>query len=307
MSIEKREAISEEMKKNIRTVKKMTNGMGFDENMGKVNWSMIRRISNFGYQFMTKEKGVKFRKVKNENLTALVSEYGMPDTSNIIMYIHGGGFVSGGAKASKGYSSMLAKYSGNPVYAIEYGLAPEKPFPHGFDDCVKAFDEIVNMYPNAKLTLVGESAGANLCIAVALEKKETKKIACVLVHSPIVDFTGSLDRTKHTVDDFTVKAGCLIPLKEIYVKNAEIDNPYISTLFGDYQDFPPTFITCDSSETLYADAVALYRKCESENVRVKMIEVEGTFHAFATIGTGTPETMKILHENIAFMKECICS
>ena len=63
MGIEVREATSDEMKKNIRTVKKMTNGMGFDENMGSVNWKMVRRISSFGYKFMPKEKGVKFSKV----------------------------------------------------------------------------------------------------------------------------------------------------------------------------------------------------------------------------------------------------
>ena len=38
MSIEIREANSLEMKKNIRTVKKMTTGMGFDENMAKEAW-----------------------------------------------------------------------------------------------------------------------------------------------------------------------------------------------------------------------------------------------------------------------------
>ncbi len=37
MGIQIREAKSEEMQKNIRTVKQMTKGMGFDENMGKVN------------------------------------------------------------------------------------------------------------------------------------------------------------------------------------------------------------------------------------------------------------------------------
>ena len=41
---------------------------------------------------------------------------------------------------------------------------------------------------------------------------EMDKVCCVLVHSPIVDFTGSLDRTEHKVDDFTVKEGCLKPL-----------------------------------------------------------------------------------------------
>lgn len=304
MGIEIREAKSKEMKKNIHTVRKMTEGMGFDENMGKVNWSMVRKISNFGYQFMPKEKGVKFKKIKNNRINAVISEYGVPDTNNIILYIHGGGFVSGSAKASKGYSSMLAKYSSNPVYAINYSLAPENPFPRGFNDCVSAFEEIISMYPNSKVTLVGESAGANLCLALALKEKNTGKVACVLVHSPIVDFTGSLDRTAHKVDDFTVKEGCLIPLKAIYVKGNDIDNPYISTLFGDYKGFPPTFITCDSNETLYADAIALYRKCEAKGVDVQLMEVKGTFHAFATIGTGTPETRKILEDNIAFMKKC---
>lgn len=64
MGIQIREATSEEMRKNIRIVKQMTKGMGFDENMGKVIWSFVRMISNFGYQFMPKEKGVKYKKNK---------------------------------------------------------------------------------------------------------------------------------------------------------------------------------------------------------------------------------------------------
>ena len=74
MGIEVREATSDEMKKNIRTVKKMTNGMGFDENMGSVNWKMVRRISSFGYKFMPKEKGVKFSKVMLGRTKGILSE-----------------------------------------------------------------------------------------------------------------------------------------------------------------------------------------------------------------------------------------
>ena len=186
-----REAKSAEMKNNIRTVQKMTKGMGFDENMGKVNWSFVRVISNFGYQFMPKEKGVKYKKIKLGDTKAIVSEYGQTDNRNIVMYIHGGGFVSGSASSSEGYSSMLAKYSGCKVIAVNYSLAPEHPFPKGFDDCYKAFCKITELYPEARITLVGESAGANLCLALALKVKEMGKVSCVLVHSPIVDFTGS--------------------------------------------------------------------------------------------------------------------
>lgn len=305
MGIQIRQAKSAEMEKNIRTVQQMTRGMGFDENMGKVNWTFVRVISNFGYQFMPKEKGVKYKKIRLNGTKALVSEYGQISDKNVILYIHGGGFVSGSASASKGYSSMLAKYSGCRVIAVNYSLAPEYAFPKGFYDCYNAFLEITRLYPEAKITLVGESAGANLCLALALKVKEMNKVCCVLVHSPIVDFTGSLDRTEHKVDDFTVKEGCLKPLNQIYVADNKADHPYISPLFGDFSGFPPTYITCDYNETLYADAKALYEKCEQSKVDVELVEVKGTFHAFATIGTGTPETKQILEENVAFIKKYI--
>lgn len=301
MGIQIREATSEEMRKNILTVKKMTKGMGFDENVGNVNWPFVRIISNFGYQFMPKEKGVKFKKIKLGNAKAIISEYELSQNKNIIMYIHGGGFVSGSASSSKGYSSMLAKYSGCKVIAVDYALAPKYSFPHGFNDCFNAFCQIVKLYPEAKITLVGESAGANLCLALGLKVKNMKKVSCILVHSPFVDFTDSLDRSEHEIDDFTVKQGCLKPLRQIYVGQNEADNPFISPVFGDFTDFPPTFITCDYNETLYADAKALYTKCEQAGVDVELVVMKGAFHAFAPLGTGSPETKQILEDNIAFM------
>ena len=148
--------------------------------------------------------------------------------------------------------------------------------------------------------MIGESAGANLCVALAL--KDRTKVSSVIVHSPFMDFTGSINREEHQIDDFTVKAGCLKALNDIYVKKEDNKNPYISPVFGDYKGFPATFITCDYNETLYADAKILYNKCFEENVDVTMIEMKNSFHAFATIGTGTPETRKILEENIDFIK-----
>ena len=44
------------------------------------------------------------------------------------MYIHGGGFVSGSAVASKGYSSMLMEYSGYKVIAVNYYLVSKYSF-----------------------------------------------------------------------------------------------------------------------------------------------------------------------------------
>lgn len=238
---------------------------------------------------MPKEKGVSFKKIKSGNLKAIVSEYKKSHNKHIIMYIHGGGFVSGSASSSKGYCSMLAKYSGCKVIAVDYALAPECAFPDGFNDCFNAFCKIIHMYPDAKITLVGESAGTNLCLALALKVKDMQKIACVLVHN----FTGSLDRTEHIVDDFTVKEGCLNPLNQIYVAENKADNPFISPLLGNFINFPPTFITCDYNKTLYADAKTLYQKCEQANVDVELIEM-----SIKSVIGGTSEELTTLEPDI---------
>lgn len=306
MAIEIRESVSDEMQKRIKTVKKMSNGMGFDENMANVNWSAVRRISNFGYKFMQKEKGVKFKKLKLDNIKAEMAIPNKLTNDNIIMYIHGGGFVSGSASSSRGYCSMLASYSGCRVIAADYSLAPEKPYPNGVNDCISAYKSIIEMFSNPQIALVGESAGANLCLITALKAMDLhiKKPSCVIVHSPFVDFCGSLDRTQHYVDDFTVKEGCLKPLNDIYVNGYDASLPYISPIYGDFKDFPPLYISCDYNETLFADSMALYEKCDRIGVNVNMLQMKGAFHAFAAIGTGTPETKQILIENTDFIKEC---
>lgn len=303
MSIEVKETYSKEFQKCKKTVKFMSKRMAFDEKMGKVNWKLVRAISNFGYRFMPKEKGVKYSKIKLDNITAIVSTPENLNNNNIIMYIHGGGFVSGSANSSKGYCSMLAKFSGCRVVAVNYSLAPEKPYPYAVDDCIKAYSILQALYQGAKFAFVGESAGANLCLATALKAKSLglNMPSCLVVHSPFVDFSGSLDRSLHEVDDFTVKEGCLIPLTYIYVNGAESNNPFVSPIFGDFESYPSTYITCDYNETLFADSMALYEKLNENNVTVKMLQMKNAFHAFATIGSGSPETMELLNENIEFI------
>lgn len=301
MAIERINVSSSEMKRVLKFIKIMTKSMKFDENMKNVNWKRCRIRNNFFYMLMPKQKGVKYKKVKLGSVKALLSTFGKPDEKNIILYLHGGGFVTGSAFVCKSYCSTLAKYSKCMVYAAEYSLAPEKPFPAGFNDCCNAFEEIVKLHPNAKIALVGESAGGNYSIALALKYKE--KVSCVIANSPAVDFSSKVEYDKNEDNDFIVKRGCLKPLIEMYVGDNDISNPYISPIYGDFTNFPPTLITCDINETLYVSAQALYQKCKEANIDVTMIEAVGTCHAFAVAGSNTPETMKILNRTVEFIKK----
>lgn len=296
MSIERIQIKSKEMKGVIRFVKAMTQSMTFDENMENANWPKQRKRNNFFYRLMPRRKDVKRSKKNIGNLGALYAEPadGASREDIIIVYMHGGGFVTGSAFVCKSYVSMLSKYSGCRVYAIEYSLAPEKPFPHGFNDCCKAFEDIMACHPNAKFILTGESAGGNYSLALTHKYKDTGKIIRVIVHSPTVDFSGSIDHTQNENKDFIVKLGCNAPLTRMYAGTHDLKDPSLSPIYGDFNGFPQTLITCDTNETLYADSKALYEKCIEAGVDVTMVEFTGGYHACAVSGSNTPETLYVL-------------
>ena len=307
MSIAIRSATSKEMKNSKNIVRILTKGRCFDENMLAVDWEKARIAPNLSYTFLPKEKGVKGYRI---GIGGTISELLLPENVSddvIILYMHGGGFVSGSASAVRSYCSMLASYSGYRVISAEYRLSPEYTFPEGIEDCYNILRVIRKKYPDSKLVLAGESAGGNLSLALALKARDRgrRSIVAVISHSPLVDFSGVLERDIHEVDDFTVKEGFLEPMKIAYAGDNDPTNPYISPYYGDYTDFPPLFLTCDYNEMLFADSMAIYKKCRDAKTPVKMVQMKGAFHAFATMGKRTPETERILAENVVFIRDCL--
>lgn len=310
MPVIKRTATSKEMKKNIKVVQRMTNGMKFDENMKNVNWKVVRKICDFGYTFMPKEKGVKFKKVDLNGISAILSIPEEVLSEGLVLYIHGGGLVSGSAKVTKGYCSMLAKASGCRVFSIDYRLAPENVYPAAVDDCFTAYKELQRLYPNSKIAITGESGGGLLCFALTIRCIENNVVppACIVAHSGGFDFTETLvnSKTDYVVDDYTVKKGAHSAAMGLYAPNQDLHNPELSPYFYNrFSEFPPVVFTCDSKELIKVDSIETYKKMEEAGVDVTLYEYENTFHAFAPIGTMSPETTELLKENSAFMRKYI--
>lgn len=90
----------------------------------------------------------------------------------VVLYVHGGGFrilskdthwVMGLAFARKGYV----------VFNVDYRLAPKDPFPAAIDDVSEAYRSVIALASAyggdaRKLVVAGESAGANLALALAM-------------------------------------------------------------------------------------------------------------------------------------------
>lgn len=53
----------------------------------------------------------------------------------LFVYMHGGGFVTGGLETDDPTCRAIALDTGIAVVNVEYRLAPENKFPVGFEDC----------------------------------------------------------------------------------------------------------------------------------------------------------------------------
>ena len=100
--------------------------------------------------------------VSGEQIEGVTCYWLVPDSfdkNKIVIYLHGGMFVLGSIAGYKAMVSHFASAFSTKILFIEYALAPEKPFPNGVNDILKVYRELIRRYPDAKITLMGDSAG----------------------------------------------------------------------------------------------------------------------------------------------------
>ena len=120
--------------------------------------------------------------------------------------------------------------------------------------------------------------------------------------------TGDLDRSYYEIKDDTVQPEGLDPLMDMYAPGVDRRNPEIScAYFDELEKMPPAEMSFDANETLRADAEMMYRVLLEKGVTCQLIMMENTFHACSTLGTGSPETLQLLKENVRFMDACFQS
>ncbi|WP_137928949.1 alpha/beta hydrolase [Mesorhizobium comanense] len=90
----------------------------------------------------------------------------VPDKSAMVLYVHGGGFILGGLDSHDDVCAELCARTGYEVVSVDYRLAPEHLHPAAFDDALNAFEWAARTYDRS-VVLCGDSAGGNLCAAVA--------------------------------------------------------------------------------------------------------------------------------------------
>jgi acetyl esterase/lipase len=202
---------------------------------------------------------------------------------DVILYLHGGGYLAGSAKAYRGLASQLASRTRRPVFVLDYPLAPETTVPAA-PDAVMAAYEWLRTNGSGRIAFAGDSAGGGLSLVTLARLAHTSRPSAALagvVFSPWVDlaFTGASMKDAH-IDDPLLTYEYLQAGARMYLGAADSRDPLASPLFGDLSRLPPVLIQVGSDERLLDDARQYSERAAGAGSPVRLEVWEGMHHVF---------------------------
>jgi acetyl esterase/lipase len=202
------------------------------------------------------------------------------------LYLHGGGYVSGGIETHRPITAELARTFDGIVVSIDYRLAPEHPYPAALEDAITGFRSLLEkgFAPN-EVALGGESAGGGLVVGtmLALKARGLPLPGAGLVISPWSDLThsGASIEGNQATDPIVFKASIDIT-RDLYLGAASKTDPFGSPGAGgaDLSGLPPLLIQVATDEILLDDALNLTKLAAHAGVPVTFEGWKGLVHAW---------------------------
>ena len=181
------------------------------------------------------------------------------ESEEVLLYLHGGGFVFGQTPLHLHMGAWLAKRMRIRVLMVDYRLAPKYPFPAALEDCVNAYRWLLDQGISAGNTVIaGDSAGGNLTITTMMKLRENgiplpAAAACL---SPVTDLTDK-GGSGGTFKDPLLPPKAVKFYTESYLGDNDPRNPLISPVFADLSGLPPLLVHVGEEEVLLPGALRL--------------------------------------------------
>jgi acetyl esterase/lipase len=83
------------------------------------------------------------------------------DSDTVLLYFHGGGYTFHGGVSGR-FAQILAHHTAARLFAPDYRLTPEHPYPAQAEDAMAAWDYLSAQVPAEKIVVIGDSAGGHM-------------------------------------------------------------------------------------------------------------------------------------------------
>lgn len=204
-----------------------------------------------------------------------------------ILHFHGGGWTFGSIDSHDSLLRALAKASGDAVIGIDYRLAPESPFPAALEDCVDAFQwcarNAASLGIAAKhIAVSGDSAGANLALAVSLTLRDGQHhaAAMLLFYGCYQTNTETPSHRRFGDGRFGLSSTRMRQFWHNYLGTPPKPAPLATPLTAHLRRVPPAHLMVGTLDVLHDDTVSLAAALKTANVPHELKIYPGAHHGF---------------------------
>jgi len=224
----------------------------------------------------------------------------------VILYIHGGGFISGSCLTHRGHVSKFALGSKIKALLFNYRLAPEYPYPAAVNDCVTAYLWLLEQgYLPSNIIISGESAGGTLTLAtlIALRDQDIYLPSGGVSISPVTDLTCSAKSFITNAKNDIAPLNSWSVWTQYYIGDNDPDLPWLSPQKANLSKLPPILLCVGTNEIHFDDTVNFAKKAEQQGTEIKLMIWKGMVHAFPILSPLFPEAKKAMTDICIFIRQ----
>ncbi|MGE2719199.1 alpha/beta hydrolase [Mycolicibacterium celeriflavum] len=233
----------------------------------------------------------------------------------VILYMHGGAFLTCGVNSHGRLVQALSGYADCPVLVVNYRMIPKHSVGMAIDDCHDAYQWLrMHGYEPEQIVLAGDSAGGYLALALAerLQREGLKGEvpAAMVTMSPLFEIDNEA-RANHP----NIRTDAMFPPRAFYAlvdlieeaakrsrKDGEPEEIY-EPLDHIEPGLPRTLIHVSGSEVLVSDARKAARRLAAAGVPVEVRVWPGQMHVFQIAAPIVPEAKRSLRQIGEYIRE----
>jgi acetyl esterase len=204
----------------------------------------------------------------------------------VYLFLHGGGWVLGGANEQDGLLAKSASRTGCVVVSVDYRLAPEHPYPAAPDDCevvaVWLSEHAKAEFGSDRLVIGGASAGAHLAALTLLRMRDRHGYSDFRA----ANLTYGVFDLSETPSQSRAPQQYVIPLATMrwfydhYVPTQDRRDPDVSPLYASLHEMPPALFTVGTLDPLLDDTLYMVSRWQAAGREAQIAAYPGGVHGF---------------------------
>ncbi|WP_081830645.1 alpha/beta hydrolase [Rhodococcus sp. UNC363MFTsu5.1] len=262
---------------------------------------------DFAARMVPPGRGVGRRRIRLEHCDAewLQARDAMRDA--VVLYLHGGGFLTCGLNTHRNLVSRISGAAGAPVLAVDYRMLPKHPIDAAIADGVAGYRWLLEQgFEGKRIVIAGDSAGGYLTFATAIAIAELglPTPAGLVALSPLTDIDPATKLAHPGADGCPlIPRSVLLALADVAAARAGA-NSRTSPVNGVLAGLPPVLIHVGSTEILYPDAELMAQRLGAAGVSVTLEVWDRQVHVFHAAAGLIPEAERAIARVGEFIRTC---